>query len=63
MEDLEKRKISLMNRKIGIIGSIINAITVALFAIFLLMDFKLGYLYFLPIGILSFLHFEKNASK
>ena len=29
-----------MNKKIGMIGSIINAITVLLFAIFLLIDFK-----------------------
>ena len=43
-----------MNRKIGIIGSIINAITVALFAIFLLLDFKLGYFFVCILLSLSF---------
>ena len=84
-----------MNKKIGMIGSIINAITGFLFALFLIIDFKFGYFfvcillsisfvmmiasfenectkenkvagkislalaaYFLPIGILSFLHFK-----
>ena len=34
-----------MNKKLGMIGSIINAITVLLFAIFLLIDFKFGYFF------------------
>ena len=43
-----------MNKKIGIIGSVINAITVVLFAIFLLLDFKLGYFFVCIFLSLSF---------
>ena len=44
-----------MNKKIGMIGSIVNVITVLLFAIFLLVDFKIGY-YFVCIFLsLSFI--------
>ena len=44
-----------MNKKIGMIGSIINVITVLLFALFLIIDFKFGY-YFVCIFLsLSFI--------
>ena len=44
-----------MNKKIGIIGSIINAITVLLFAIFLIIDFKFGYFFVCIFLSLSFI--------
>ena len=44
-----------MNKKIGIIGSIINAITVFLFALFLLIDFTIGYFFICIILALSFI--------
>ena len=87
-----------MNKKLGLIGSIINAITVLLFAIFMAIDFnfasyfvcillslsfvmmiaafenectedkkvagkialEIWCLYFLPIGVLSGLHFKNR---
>ncbi len=53
----------IMNRKIGMIGSVINAITVAAFAICMMIRFNYGsYLVciFLPISILSWMHFKES---
>ena len=44
-----------MNKKLGMIGSIINFITVLLFAIFLLIDFKFGYFFVCIFLSLSFI--------
>ncbi|MBR3116668.1 MAG: hypothetical protein IKF36_02195 [Bacilli bacterium] len=44
-----------MNKKLGMIGSIINAITVLLFAIFLLIDFKFGYFFVCILLSISFI--------
>jgi len=44
-----------MNKKLGMIGSIINVITVLLFAIFLLIDFKFGYFFVCIFLSLSFI--------
>ena len=56
-----------MNKKIGIIGSIINVITVLLFAIFLVIEFKLGYYFvciFLSISfIMMIASFENECTK
>ena len=43
-----------MNKKIGMIGSIINAITVFLFALFLIIDFKFGYFFVCILLSISF---------
>ena len=43
-----------MNKKIGAIGSIINAITVFLFALFLIIDFKFGYFFVCILLSISF---------
>ena len=44
-----------MNKRIGMIGSIVNTITVLLFAIFLLIDFKFGYFFVCILLSLSFI--------
>ena len=44
-----------MNKIIGMIGSVINVITVLLFAIFLLIDFKFGYFFVCILLSLSFI--------
>lgn len=44
-----------MDRKIGMAGSLINALTVLLFAIFLMTGFKLGYFFVCIILALSFI--------
>ena len=44
-----------MNKKLGMIGSIINTITVFLFALFLLIDFKFGYFFVCILLSLSFI--------
>ena len=49
------RGVDYMNKKIGMIGSIINTITVLLFAIFLLIDFKFGYFFVCILLSLSFI--------
>ena len=41
----KKRGAMNMNRKIGMIGSLVNAVSVFLFALFLLIDFKFGYFF------------------
>ena len=44
-----------MNKKLGMIGSILNVITVLLFAIFLLIDFKFGYFFVCILLSISFI--------
>ena len=44
-----------MNKKLGMIGSIINTNTVFLFALFLLIDFKFGYFFVCILLSLSFI--------
>lgn len=44
-----------MNKRLGMIGSIINTITVFLFALFLLIDFKFGYFFVCIFLSLSFI--------
>ena len=43
-----------MNRKIGMIGSLVNAVSVFLFALFLLIDFKFGFFFICIILALGF---------
>ena len=56
-----------MNKKIGMIGSIINTITVFLFALFLLINFKFGYFFVCIFLSLSFVMmiaaFENECNK
>ena len=56
-----------MNRKIGMIGSIINAITVLLFALFLIIDYKFGYFFVCILLSISFVmmiaSFENECTK
>ena len=56
-----------MNRKIGMIGSVINAITVLLFALFLIIDYKFGYFFVCILLSISFImmiaSFENECTK
>ena len=49
------RKSDYMNKKIGMIGSIINVITVLLFALFLLINYKFGYFFVCILLSISFI--------
>ena len=51
-----------MNKKLGMIGSIINAITVLLFAIFMAIDFNFGSYFVCILLSLSFVMNSNSSS-